>query len=145
MKGDTPNYFSAHKGNIYPKGTYHGFFLIVPTDLDWTTAAAQLQTEILSYFRRNYGITDVSVLPQSNGLRISTPSDTTILATELSLNYNSKGVLETASGKYGGATLFSLELVSDGTIVFELPLFLIISTLALAILIFRRRQNFTLK
>ncbi|KKL64321.1 hypothetical protein LCGC14_2166220, partial [marine sediment metagenome] len=121
LKGDTPNYFTAHKGNAYPKGTYHGFFFIIPTDLGWATAAAELQTEILAHFRRNYGITDVSVLPQSNGLRISTPSDTTILATELSLNYNSKGVLETASGKYGGAMLFSLALTSDGTIAFELP------------------------
>jgi len=145
LKGDTPNYFSAHDGNIYPKGTYHGFFLIIPTDLDWTVAAAQLQTEILSYFRRNFGITETSVSPQGNGLRLTSPANTTILAIELNLNYNTKGVLETASGKYGGAMLFSLALTSDGTIAFELPFLLSIFAIATVILIIRRRKNQTMK
>ena len=145
LKGDTTNYFTAHKGNAYPKGTYHGFFFIIPTDLGWATAAAELQTEILSHFRRNYGITDVSVLPQSNGLRLTSPANTTILAIELNLNYNTKGVLETASGKYGGAMLFSLALTSDGTIAFELPFLLSIFAIATVILIIRRRKNQTMK
>ncbi|KKK93369.1 hypothetical protein LCGC14_2693560 [marine sediment metagenome] len=145
LKGDTTNYFTAHKGNAYPKGTYHGFFFIIPTDLDWTTAAAELQTEILSYFRNNYGITEGSVLPQNNGLKVTIPSDTTILATELNLNYNSKGVLETASGKYGGIILFSLELASDGTIAFELPFLLSVFTIAIVILIIRKRKNNAIK
>ncbi|KKM71633.1 hypothetical protein LCGC14_1428650 [marine sediment metagenome] len=149
LKADTPDYFSTlssfNDGYSYPKGTYQPFLFIVPTDLDWTTAAAELQTEILSHFRTNYGIVDGSVTPQGKGLRISMPADTTLLATELDLAYNTKGVLETASGKYGGATLFSLELVSDGTIAFELPLFLIISTIAIAILLVRKRKKYTLK
>ncbi len=131
LKGDTPNYFTAPIG----------FFLIVPTDLDWTVAAAQLKTEILSPFRRNYGITDMSVLPQSNGLRVTSPADTTLLATELNLNYNTKGVLETASGKYGGATLFSLELETEGTIAFELPFFLSVFAIAIVVLILRNRKK----
>ncbi len=135
LKGDTPNYFSAPIG----------FFLIVPTDLDWTVAAAQLQTEILSYFRTNYGITETSVVQQSNGLRLTQPADTTILAIELNLNYNTKGILETASGKYGGTTLFSLNLESDGTIAFELPFILSIFAIATVILIIRNRKNHTLK
>ncbi|HDZ19010.1 MAG TPA: hypothetical protein ENH75_11995 [archaeon] len=135
LKGDTPNYFSAPIG----------FFLIVPTDLDWTTAATQLQTEILSYFGRNYGITETSVVPQSNGLRLTQPADTTILAVELNLNYNTRGVLETASGKYGGFILFSLSLESDGTIAFELPFLLSIFAIATVILIIRYRKNHTLK
>jgi len=135
LKGDTPNYFSAPIG----------FFLTVPTDLDWTVAAAQLQTEILSYFRTNYGITETSVVQQSNGLRLTQPADTTILAIELNLNYNTKGILETASGKYGGTTLFSLNLESDGTIAFELPFILSIFAIATVILIIRNRKNHTLK
>ena len=135
LKADTPNYFS----------TPIGFFLIVPTDLDWTVAAAQLQTEILSRLRSNYGIIGTSVLPQENGLKLTQPGDTTVMASELILNYNSKGVLETASGKYGGATLLSLELASDSSIAFEFPIFLIISTIAIAIVIIRKREDFRLK
>lgn len=145
LKGDTPSYFSAHNGNNYPKGTYHGFYLIVPTDLDWTVTAAQLQTEIGSYFRNNFNITDASVSPQSNGLRVVSPADTTILATELNLNYNTNGVLETASGKYGGTTLFSLELTSDETIAFELPFLLSIFAIATVILLIRNRKNHKLR
>jgi len=135
LKGDTPNYFTAPTG----------FLLFVPTDLDWTTAAAQLQTEILSHFRRNYGITETSVEQQSNGFRLTQPADTTILALELNLNYNIKGVLETASGKYGGFTLFSLALTSDGTIAFDLPFFLSIFALATVILFIRKKKNHTFK
>ena len=135
LKGDTPNYFTAPIG----------FFLIVPTDIDWTVAAADLQTEILSHLKMNYGITAANVDPKVNGLRITQPGDTTVLASELNLNYNSKGVLETADGSYNGALLFSLELTSDGTIAFELPLFLVISVIAIAIVIVRRRKRLTLK
>ncbi|KKL87712.1 hypothetical protein LCGC14_1931990 [marine sediment metagenome] len=108
-------------------------------------AAADLQTEILSHLRMNYGITAANVDPKVNGLRITQPGDTTVLASELNLNYNSKGVLETADGSYNGALLFSLELTSDGTIAFELPLFLVISVIAIAIVIVRRRKRLTLK
>lgn len=145
LKGDTPNYFSAHDGNTYPKGTYHGFFLIVPTDLDWTVAASQLQTEILSNLRTTYGIIGGSVVPQREGLKLTQPGDTTVLSSELTLNYNSKGVLESASGKYGGATLFTLKLTSDSSIAFEFSIFLIISTVAIAMVIIRKRKDFRLK
>lgn len=131
LKGDTSDYFSLPIG----------FFLIVPTDLDWTLAATELQ----SYFRRNFVASNYTVSPQENGLKMAQPADTTILASELNLNYNSKGVLETADGSYNGALLFSLELSSDGTIAFELPLFLIISTIAITILIRRRKKRITLK
>jgi len=149
LKGDTPNYFSTlssfYGGYTYPKGTYHGLFMVVPTNLDWTTAAAELQTEILSHLRTNFGITGASVLPQENGLRLTQPGDTTVMASELTLNYNSKGVLETADGSYDGAFLFSMELTSESSIAFELPIFLIISTIAIAIVIIRKRKDFRLK
>ncbi|KKL95170.1 hypothetical protein LCGC14_1857350, partial [marine sediment metagenome] len=50
-----------------------------------------------------------------------------------------------ASGKYGGAMLFSLALTSDGTIAFELPFLLSIFAIATVILIIRRRKNQTMK
>ncbi len=57
LKADTPNYFSVPIG----------FFLIVPTDLDWTIAATQLQ----SYFGRNYVSSNYTVSPQDNGLKMT--------------------------------------------------------------------------
>jgi len=128
LKYDTPNYFS----------TPIGFFLIVPTDLDWAIAATQLQ----SYFGRNFVSSNYIVLRQDNGLKMTQPADTTIPASELNLNYNSKGVIETADGSYNGAFLFSLELESDGTIAFEIPFLLSIGAIAVTILILRKRKKY---
>lgn len=130
LKGDSFNYFTVPIG----------FFLIVPTDLDWTIAATQLQ----SYFGRNFVSSNYTVSSQENGLKMSRPADTTVLANELNLNYNSKGVLETADGSYDGSVLFSLELESESSIAFELPFLLSIAAIAVAILILRKRKKYTL-
>jgi hypothetical protein len=133
LKGDTLNYFSVPVG----------FFLIVATDLNFTSAAMQLQTQIQEYYLRNFGISDSRVISQDNGLKITHPADTTIGAAELTLNYNSKGILESAIGNYGGHTLLTLEYsTSGGEIAFELPLFLSVFTIALVTLIFRKRKKF---
>ena len=64
-------------------------------------------------------------------------------ATELNLNYNSIGILESANGNYGGFTLFSLEYSSDESIAFELPFFLSIFVIALVTLIIRKCKKFS--
>ena len=128
LKGDTSNYFSIPIG----------FFLIVATDLNWTNTAMQLQTRIQQYYMRTS-----SVESQDNGLRITKPADTAISATELSLNYNSKGILESAYGNYGGPVLFTMTYLGGGTIAFELPFFLSISSIALVTLIIRKRKKFS--
>ncbi len=130
LKADTPNYFSVPIG----------FFLIIPTDLDWAIAATQLQ----SYFGRNFFSSNYTVSPQDNGLKMTQPADTTILASELNLNYNSKGVLETADGSYNGSPLFSLELTRESSIAFEIHFLFSIAAIAVAILILRKRKKYTL-
>lgn len=133
LKGDTLNYFTIPIG----------FFLIVPTDLNFTSAAMQLQTLIQDHYLRNFGITDSRVEPKENGLKITHPADTTIGAAELTLNYNSIGILQSATGNYGGHTLLILELSGGGggEIAFELPLYLSVFTIALVILIIRKRKK----
>ena len=130
LKGDTPNYFSVPIG----------FFLIVPTDLDWAIATTQLQ----SYFGRNLVSSNYTVSRQDNGLKMTQPADRTILASELNLNYNSKGVLETADGSYDGALLFSLELESEDSIAFEIPFLLSIAAIAITIIILRKSKKYML-
>ena len=76
-----------------------------------------------------------------NGLRITQPADTTVGAVELNLNYNSIGILESADGKYGGFTTFSLEYSGGGSIAFELPFFLSIFAIGLVSLIIRKRKK----
>jgi len=130
LKADTQNYFTIPIG----------FFLIVPTDLDWAIAATQLQ----SYFGRNLVSSNYTVSRQDNGLKMTQPADRTIFASELNLNYNSKGVLETADGSYDGSVLFSLELESESSIAFEIPFLLSIAAIAVTILILRKRKKYTL-
>jgi hypothetical protein len=132
LKGDTLNYFSIPIG----------FFLIVATDLNFTTAAMQLQTQIQEYYLKNFGITNSRVDPQDSSLRITHPADTNIGAAELTLNYNSKGILKSAIGNYGGPTLFAIEYSGGGGIAFEFPLFLSVFTLGLVTLMFRKRKKF---
>ena len=127
LKADTQNYFTIPIG----------FFLIVPTDLDWAIAATQLQ----SYFGRNLVSSNYTVSRQDNGLKMTQPVDRTIFASELNLKYNSKGVLETADGSYDGSVLFSLELESESSIAFEIPFLLSIAVIAVTILILRKRKN----
>ncbi|GAG46053.1 unnamed protein product, partial [marine sediment metagenome] len=128
LKADTQNYFTIPIG----------FFLIVPTDLDWAIAATQLQ----SYFGRNLVSSNYTVSRQDNGLKMTQPADRTIFASELNLNYNSKGVLETADGSYDGSVLFSLELESESSIAFEVPFLLSIGAIAVVILILRKRKKY---
>lgn len=130
LKGDTPNYFSIPIG----------FFLIVPIDLDWITAAAELQ----SHIGRKLLSSNYTVSRQEEGLRMVQPANATVLASELNLNYNSKGVLETADGSYDGSFLFSMELESDDSIAFELPFLLSITAIAIAILLVRKGKKYTL-
>lgn len=130
LKGDTPNYFTVPIG----------FFLIVSTDLNWTIAATQLH----SYFGRNFVSSNYTVSPQDNGLRMTQPANATRLASELNLNYNSKGVLESADGSYDDSPLFSLELESDSSIAFEMPFLLSIAAIAIVMLILNKRKKITL-
>lgn len=132
LKGDTSNYFSIPIG----------FFLIVATDLNWTNAAMKLQTRIQQYYMRTS-----SVESQDSGLKITIPADTIISATELSLNYNSKGILEYAKGNHGGPILFTIEYIGAGTtgsIAFELPFLLGVFIIALVTLMVRKRKKFSL-
>jgi len=131
VRGNTSNYFSR------PIGTP----LVVANDLNWTSQAAQLQSRIRPYYLRYFGIANSRVESRENGLKITQPADTTIGAAELSLNYNSIGILESAEGNYGGFTLFSMEYSGGGSIAFELPFFLSIFAIALISLTIRKRKK----
>ena len=130
MKADTPNYFSI----------LIGFLLIVATDLNWTNAASQLQTQIQMYYMRTSRVESRDL-----GLRITIPADTTTSTTELILNYNSKGILENAYGNYDGPQLFTIDYMGAGTtgsIAFEFPIFWGIFIIALVTLMIRRKKEF---
>ena len=133
LKGDTSNYFSIPIG----------FLPIVATDLNWTNAAMQLQTQLQLYYMRTSRVES-----QDLGLRITIPADTTTLASELNLKYNSRGILENAYGHYGGGpVLFSCTYAGAGTtgsIAFELPFLLGVFIIALVTLMIRRKKDFSL-
>ena len=131
LRGNTSDYFSFPISNP----------LVLGNDMNWTSQAAQMQSRIRPHYLRNFGVPDSKVESRDNGLKITQPADTTIKATELNLNYNSIGILESANGKYGGFTTFSLEFSSGGSIAFELPFFLSIFVIALVTIIVRKRKK----
>lgn len=140
FKGDKSSYFSDP----------HRFLLITATGVNWTDAAALLNTHL----RRHLISSNFTVSPQNNGLKIVRLADTTTLASELNLNYDEKGVLETADGSYNGSPLFTLELLSEETddgnnddtdnyrIAFEPNFLLSVLAVAIVILVIRKRKSY---
>jgi hypothetical protein len=144
---DTPNYFNStvdaiENEPINPEYNMLAPFLIVPTTLNWTLAALELNSLVDSFYT---GLSTITITEYGNGFQVTIPAQNIegydMQAHTFTAQWSSKGVFAQGGMAYGGSAMISVN-APDEIPGYEIPIILgVLSAATLGIIVYVRKKR----